>query len=187
MMKNTKYILFGCAALFILVNCYALTREFFMVPLLSLAALMVYLLFFHADTLVYLLALSIPFSIVIRSEKVNLGLSVPSEIIMVALTLLFICRIIYDLSVDRRIARHPVSIAIYVYLLWMFITCLTSEHPVVSFKFWASKIWFITSCYFMVLQLIKNDLKNAVTFFDSGKAAGILRSRLQEAHLHLTP
>ena len=166
MMKNTKYILLGCAALFILVNCYALTREFFMVPLLSLAALLVYLLFFHADTLVYLLALSIPFSIVIRNEKVNLGLSVPSEIIMVALTLLFLCRIIYDLSVDRRIARHPVSIAIYVYLLWMFITCITSQLPIVSFKFLASKIWFIVSSYFIIIQLIKNNLKNWVRVFN---------------------
>lgn len=165
-MKDTKYIVLGCAALFILINCYALTREFLFVPLLSMAVLLLYLLFFHADTLVYLLAFSIPFSIIIRDERVNLGLSIPSEIIMISLTLLFLCRIIYDLSLDRRIARHPVSIAIYVYLLWMFITSITSQLPLVSFKFLASKIWFIVSSYFVIIRLIKGELKNAVKVFN---------------------
>ena len=42
-------------------------------------------------------------------------------------------------------SRHPVSIALYVYLGWMLLTCITSEIPMVSFKFWLSKIWFTTS------------------------------------------
>jgi O-antigen ligase len=122
---------------------------------------------FRVDWLMYFMAFVTPLSVTLSDDKVQLGISLPSEFIMIALTLLFFCRILYDLNLNRKLVIHPISIAVYVYLLWMFITCLTSEHPVVSFKFWASKIWFITSCYFMVIQLIKNDLKNAVTFFDS--------------------
>ncbi|MEG2070370.1 MAG: hypothetical protein RR034_03235, partial [Bacteroidales bacterium] len=165
-MKLNRSVLLGCGALFIMANCFAIMKQFFYVPLLSGAAIILYLLVFRVDLLMYLLALATPFSIVIADDKINIGLSLPSEIIMILITLLFICRIIYDMSLERKLITHPVSIAVYVYLIWMFITCITSELPVVSFKFWASKIWFITSCYFMVIQLIKNDLKNAVTFFN---------------------
>lgn len=163
-----KIILWSCIGVFALVNFLCIwKKEFFLFPAVSFVLLVIYLMVFKVDWLMYLMAFVTPLSIVINDERVQLGISLPSEFIMIALTLLFFCRILYDLNLNRKLVLHPISIAVYVYLLWMFITCLTSEHPVVSFKFWASKIWFITSCYFMVLQLIKNDLKNAITFFDS--------------------
>lgn len=165
-MKRNKYILWGCSAAFILLNCLCIWKGIFVFPVLSLVLAMAYLLIFHIDIVMYLMAFVTPLSVIMTNEKVNLGLSLPSEAIMISLTLLFFCRILYDLKIDRKLALHPISIAIYVYLFWMFITCITSELPIVSFKFWASKIWFITSCYFMMMQLIRNNLKNAVTFFD---------------------
>ena len=163
-----KIILWSCIGVFALVNFLCIwKKEFFLFPAVSFVLLVIYLMVFRVDWLMYLMAFVTPLSIVINDERVQLGISLPSEFIMIALTLLFFCRVLYDLNLNRKLVLHPISIAVYVYLLWMFITCLTSEHPVVSFKFWASKIWFITSCYFMVLQLIKNDLKNAITFFDS--------------------
>lgn len=163
-----KIILWSCIGVFALVNFLCIwKKEFFLFPAVSFVLLVIYLMVFRVDWLMYFMAFVTPLSVTLSDDRVQLGISLPSEFIMIALTLLFFCRILYDLNLNRKLVLHPISIAVYVYLLWMFITCLTSEHPVVSFKFWASKIWFITSCYFMVLQLIKNDLKNAVTFFDS--------------------
>lgn len=85
---------------------------------------------------------------------------------MIAVTFLFLCRLLYDLSMDRKLLRHPVSIALYVYLGWRLLTCITSEIPMVSFKFWLSKIWFTTSSYWMVIQLIKDDYRNLVRYFN---------------------
>jgi O-antigen ligase len=48
----------------------------------------------------------------------------------------------------------------------MLITSITSELPIVSFKFLASKIWFITACYFCVIQLIKKDFKKIIVFIN---------------------
>jgi len=107
-----------------------------------------------------------PFSIIIENNQVNLGLSMPSEVIMIAVTILFLFRILYDIKLDRKLLIHPVSIAIYIYLIWLLITSITSEIPIVSFKFLASKIWFIVSSYFMVIQLIKKDLSNAIKFLN---------------------
>jgi len=165
-MKLNRNIVLGVSLAFILLNCIALTREIFFIPLLSGAFLLLYLLFFRVDILIYLMAFITPFSIIIKNNQINFGLSMPSELIMIALTLLFLFRILYDIKLDRKILKHPISIVIYLYLIWLLITSITSEIPIVSFKFLASKIWFIVSSYFVVIQLIKEDLNNAIKFFN---------------------
>ena len=153
-------------AIFILANTFAFAHEFIYVPILSAIGIILYLLFFKTDWLIYLMAFVTPFSMNIENEKINIGLSVPAEVIMILLTLLFFVRLLYDVRLERKIIFHPVSILIYFYLIWMFITTITSEIPLVSFKFLLSKIWFITSCYFCVIQLLKNDYKKIFTFIN---------------------
>ncbi len=164
--QKNKYVLYGCFGLFLLINLFCLWKQFFYFSAVSVVLIVLYLLVFRLDLLMYGLAFVTPLSVVISDDTIQLGLSLPSEFMMIAVTLLFLCRILYDWTLDKRLITHPVSIVVYVYLLWMFITCFTSEQPGISFKFWASKIWFVTSCYFMVIQLIKDELKNAKTFFN---------------------
>jgi len=47
----------------------------------------------------------------------------------------------------------------------MFICCFTSEIPIVSFKFLASKIWFITACYAVVVYMFKDHFKGLEIYF----------------------
>ena len=165
-MKKRSAIILGGSLLFVLINSYAIAHEFFYLPLLSAVAVVLYLMIWHVDWLMYLTALSVPFSIVLESDKIHLGISLPSEALMVSLTLLFFCRICYDLSIRRELLKHPVTIAIFVYLVWMMLCCITSEYPVVSIKFLLSKIWFIVSSYFMVIHLMEKDIRKWITFFD---------------------
>ncbi len=165
-MKHQKIILIAVLAAFVLLNTLFIAKELFIFSFISLVLLLGYLLIYRVDMVIYLMAFSTPFSIIISNENVNLGLSLPSEFLMISLTLLFLCRILYDLNVDRQYIKHPVSIAIYLYLLWLLITSVASELPLVSFKFLASKLWFITSSYFVLLQFMKHDLKKWVTFFN---------------------
>lgn len=145
--------------------CVAKER-FMVIPLVAVVAAGAYLLIFRVEWAMYLMALSTPFSITMTDAEVNVGLSLPSELLMIALTGLFFFRILYDLKIKPKLAYHPVSIAIYLYLFWIFVTSITSEIPLVSFKFLASKIWFITSCYFMVIQLMKKEVGSWVRFFN---------------------
>ena len=165
-MKKRNAIVIGASLLFVLINSYAIYNEFFYVPLFSAVAIVFYLMVWHVDWLMYLTAFSVPFSIVIESDKIHLGASLPSEALMVSLTLLFFFRICYDLSIRRELLRHPVTIAIFAYLGWMLLCCITSEYPVVSIKFLLSKIWFIVSSYFMVIHLMERDIRKWITFFD---------------------
>jgi O-antigen ligase len=163
-MKKNFYIALGGGIIFILLNSIAIAKDFIYFPILSVIAVIVYLFIFRTDLLLYFMAFITPFSIEFDDSRYNIGLSIPAEIIMVLLTLLFFIRLLYDVRLERKIVLHPISICIYCYLCWMLITSITSEIPLVSFKFLASKIWFITACYFCVIQLIKNDIKKAITF-----------------------
>ncbi len=166
-MNRKKLIVLGVSAAFILLNCFALMREFLYLPIISAGLILVYLLIFKVDFLVYLMALVTPFSIFIENDKINLSISFPGELIMISLTVLFLIRILYDLKIERQILKHPLTIAILCYLFWIFVTSITSELPLVSFKFLASKIWFIVACFFMVVQLIKKDTNRIVHYFNA--------------------
>ena len=165
-MKHKKAIVIGCSLLFILVNTVAIAQEFLYVPIFSAALVLLYLLIFRVDLAMYLMALSTPFSIILENDKIQLGISLPAEVLMISVTMLFFCRICYDLVIRKELLKHPVTIAIFAYLTWMLICCVTSEYPLVSFKFLASKIWFVTSSYFMVIYLIEKDLDNFIKYFN---------------------
>ena len=166
--KITKrqVLLLLLAMALVVANGYAIIREFPAIQLITVAVVGLYVVFFHTDWAMYLIALSTPFSIIISSKNIHLGLSLPSEALMILVTMIFLARILYDLRIDRKFLKHPISIAILVYLGWMLITCLTSVRPVISIKFFASKIWFITSCYWFFMQMVNDDLKNAVRYFN---------------------
>ena len=166
--KITKRQIIGfvIAIALVLANGFAIIRETQVVPLITVAVVGLYVLLFHADVAMYLIAFTTPLSVIISSKNIHLGLSLPSEGLMIALTMVFFARILYDLRINRAFLKHPISIAIMVYLGWMLITCLTSVRPVISLKAFASKLWFITSCYWFFMQLVEDDLKNAVRYFN---------------------
>lgn len=165
-LSRKQWVLLGICLLILLFNAVAIAKELPLVPLLTAGVILAYFLIFRVDLAMYLMALSTPFSVILTVKNVNLGLSLPSEVIMISLTLLFLARIIYDLRVEPKLVKHPISIAIFIYLGWMLITCITSELPVVSIKFWLSKIWFTTACYWMFIQFVKDDMKFAVRYFN---------------------
>lgn len=165
-LTKQQYIFLGICCFLVFLNCIAIVREMPIIPVITAGVVLAYLIIFHIDWTIFLMALCTPFSIIISSKEIHLGLSLPSEAIMIAISFVFLCRILYDLHLDKKLLFHPISIALYVYLGWMLLTCITSQLPVVSLKFWASKLWFTTSCYWVILQFIKDDMKNAVRYFN---------------------
>lgn len=169
-MSKRKKIILGIAigillALFLGV-CIVNLSLLLPLPLTAGALLLCYLLAYRIDYFMYLLAAIVPFSIVINDPDFNVGISLPSEFMMIAVTLLFIARLIFDLKASPEILKHPLTIAIFVYLGWMLITSLTSEIPLVSFKFLAAKIWFIVSSFFIVIYLMKRDMRHWIRLFN---------------------
>ncbi|MDQ3193189.1 MAG: O-antigen ligase family protein [Bacteroidota bacterium] len=105
-----------------------------------------------------------PLSVNLANKDFNVGLSLPSEPLMFGALLLFTFKLLYNKNFDDKIVKHPVTIAIIFSLFWTFITSITSEMPMVSFKFLISRLWFIIPFYFVGTQMFRN-YKNIDRFY----------------------
>jgi len=120
--------------------------------------------FFKLDKLMWFIVFSTPLSINIEELEIGgIGMYLPTEPLMFGVMLLFFIKLIYDKSYDVRIIKHPVTIAIIVNIVWITITSLTSEMPIVSLKFLLARLWFVVCFYFIGIQLLK--IKNNYRIF----------------------
>jgi len=99
--------------------------------------------------------LLIPFSIEIYLPG-GLGTDLPSEPIMWLLTMVTFFVFIWNAKIiPQRIFTNSVSLIILLQLLWIFITSINSSFPIVSFKFFLAKLWYIIPFFFLPLLIIK--------------------------------
>ncbi len=150
--KNTKLIL-GLSILFILINAICTYFEFYYLNLLPIGILLILLAIFSLDKLILLVVFLTPLSINLQKIEGGLGLSLPAEPIIFGILLIFIFKQLHEFSIDRKLLKHPVTIAIIINLIWIALTCITSEMPFVSFKFLIARIWFVVAFYFVCTQL----------------------------------
>jgi O-antigen ligase len=110
---------------------------------------------FSFDKIIYLAVLFVPLSVPLSDIMPGFGFDMylPTEPLLFGLLIVFILKLISERGFDRQILTHPVSLAIYINLLWIFLTALTSTMPVVSFKFFLSRVWFVAALYFLVVKL----------------------------------
>ena len=96
-----------------------------------------------------------PLAINFNDMDVRLGLSLPTEPILIAIMFLFLLKQFYNPTYDIKIIRHPVTLAIIFNLVWIALTSITSEMPIVSLKFLVSRLWFVTVFYFLFVFIFK--------------------------------
>ncbi len=162
--QNKKWV-YIIAGLYILLNAIFLYLESFYMMLLPFALFLVYLAFFSLDKLVLIIVFLVPLSIPLKEflSSSDFNMSLPSEPLLFGVFLLFIMNLFLNNKIDKKIYRHPVSIAIYIYLIWMFITSMTSSMPIVSFKYLLARLWFLAAFYFITAQIMRKH-KNIKTF-----------------------
>jgi putative inorganic carbon (HCO3(-)) transporter len=147
------------SALFILLNAYFLVKRHSMIiNALPFALGIVLLAIFAFDKLLYLVVfftpLSLPLSELVSGLSFNMFL--PTEPLLFGILLIFILKFSLTGSFDRDIMRHPVTLAIGFSLFWILVTSLTSSMPIVSFKFFLSRIWFIVGFYLITAKLFES-------------------------------
>lgn len=147
------------AGLFILLNAAAIYLENFFVSALPLILLIVVLAFLALDKLLLGIVFLVPLSVPLKEFIPNLeiGMNLPTEPILFGILLVFIFKIIQERNFDHRILYHPVSLAIYFNVAWMFVTTISSTMPVVSIKFLIARIWFLVAFYFLATQLFREE------------------------------
>lgn len=147
------------AIAYIALNTVFIALEFFYLALIPTALLFFLIAFTRIDVLLYIIVffapLSIPLSEIMEGLPVDLYL--PTEPLLAALLLVFAIKYLSGERMDLKILRHPVSIAIYFNLAWMAVTVITSSDPLVSLKFFISRMWFIVGFYILAIQVFRRE------------------------------
>ena len=131
-----------------------LTQEFYLLPLIPLIAFILIAALVSLDRLVYFILFFTPFSITVEFNEFA-ALTLPTEPLLFGVMLVFFLKLLFEGGFDPKITKHPVTIAIIIYLLWMCLTSLTSSMPTVSIKYTIARLWFVVAFYFVATQIFK--------------------------------
>jgi O-antigen ligase len=141
-----------------------IAKEWWELLLLPVGMLVVWLTLYRLDWAMWFIVAATPLSVNLTDLTGGSGLSLPTEPMLVLITGLVIIKMVFFGEFDRRLLQHPISIAIYVYLVWMLLTVITSQLPLISLKQWVTRIWFIVPYYFFLGHLFLRNPKNAIRF-----------------------
>ncbi len=132
-----------------------MVHEKFYILAVPLVLLLLLLYIFSLDKVILLITFLTPLAINYKDFEFGIGISLPTEPLMLGVLFIFIFRIFYDGGYNKKVLNHPVSIAIIIYLIWIFLTIFTSVLPLVSIKFFIAKLWFVIPFYFICVLLFK--------------------------------
>lgn len=161
--KRTLWWVYGISFAYLILNAFCIANEFFWLNLLPPFLLMVYMGITRLDKLILFSVFLVPLSVNLASTEINLGLSLPVEPLLGGILLLYVIRLLYNIRINWELMKHPVTIAIVINLIWIFVTSMTSQLPVVSFKYLLARLWFIVPFYFIAFHMFK-DFKNVRRF-----------------------
>jgi O-antigen ligase len=148
-------IVYLITAIFVLLNTYLVYKEIYFGILIPIACIMLILYIFSLEKILLLAVFATPLAIDIGDYDLGVSISVPSEPLLIGVLFFFILKILLEGGIERRIVMHPVTIAVIFNLGWLLITSITSDIPVVSFKFLLSRLWFIIPIYFGGLMMFR--------------------------------
>ena len=141
---------------FILLNLWFIVRKDMMIlNALPIILGILLIVIYSFDKIVYFIAFFAPLSIPLHEILPGFGFDMylPTEPLLFGLLIVFVLKTLHERGFDKRILTHPVSLAIFVNIFWILLTCLTSTMPVVSFKFLLARIWFVVGLYLLTAKI----------------------------------
>jgi len=151
--QKTIFAVYGvCIVLFSTMALYANNYVLAAVPVGILGAIAVIK---DYRILYYAFWVALPFSVEVYLG--SFGTDLPTEPIMLMLTAIATLVFINKLgSVSLRHLYHPISILIILHLVWILFTSMFSQSPVVSYKFFLAKIWYVIPFFFFSFHMVKD-------------------------------
>ncbi|MCF8379807.1 MAG: O-antigen ligase family protein [Bacteroidales bacterium] len=153
-----NYLVLLVGLVFVILNTLLIYFEVYYLPVLPILIAVIWLFFTSLEKGLFLIVFFVPFSIPL--SKVIPGLPIdmflPTEPLLAGVMILYFLKYLNGERIDIKILRHPLSLAIYFNLAWLFITSITSTMPLVSAKFLLARVWFIIAFYLLAAQIFKN-------------------------------
>ena len=154
--KSNRWVLAVCG-LFMAANLYLMADRTYWLNLLPVVLILSWALLAAVDHVLLFLAFATPLSINLEELDIGgIGIALPTEPLMVGLTVLFFFKLALERDVvDKAVWKHPITWIILAQLVWAAFCILPSSMPVVSLKYLAARLWFITTMFFMALRLFR--------------------------------
>ena len=153
--KRKILVVYLVTAIFVLLNTYLICKEIYFGLLIPVVGIMALLYIFSLDKILLLAVFVTPLAIDIGDYDLGASISVPSEPLLIGILFFMVLKVLLEGGIERRIMRHPISIAILFNLAWMLLTAITSDLPLVSFKYLLARLWFIVPIYLGGLMLFR--------------------------------
>ncbi len=125
--------------------------------------LAIYFAIFQTEKLFIAVAFLTPLSINIEEFNSSFGLFIPSEPLLFGLMLWLSALQLHRPFMPKNLWKEPILFSVGVFLVWIFISSITSSHPLVSFKFLLAKLWFIVPVLFYGIYFFQQE-KNRIAF-----------------------
>jgi putative inorganic carbon (hco3(-)) transporter len=148
-------IVYLATTLFVLLNTWLVYKEIYIGILIPIAVILLLMYIFSLENILLLAVFVTPLAINLGDYDFGVTISFPSEPLLIGILFFLVLKILLEGGSERRILRHPVTIAILFNLSWILITAISSDMPVVSFKYFLSRLWFIVPVYFGGLMLFQ--------------------------------
>ncbi len=162
--KSPLYAIIPGALAFGILAAWAALRGFeylFLLPVL--VGILLYATL-YTEKFALLIGAVAPLSININDIGGGLGLALPTEPFIILLFGLLTFRFLQKGILDIALLKHPLTLAIISYLAWLWISCIFSSMPMVSFKFVMARTWYVVVFYF-AFAVIFRDFSRIHFFF----------------------
>jgi O-antigen ligase len=159
--KNSFFLLTGLA--YLVLSLYFIWQDQAYLSLFPIGFMAIYFAIYYSEWAFLSIAFLTPLSINIEDWTDSFGLFVPTEPLLFGFMLLFIMLQLRKPIIQPEIWKNPIIWAVGFYLFWIFITSITSTHPIASFKFLVARLWFIIPILIFGTAIF-SDFKNVKRF-----------------------
>jgi len=162
--NNLLVCLFSGFFLFLLT--YFLSEEKYFIFVIPIVLSIIVISTFGLKYLFYIIVALTPLSISLSDlgfTFLYIEMAFPTEPLLFGCMILTLFTISYHTDLFKSILQHRITFFLFIYLSWMFITCITSSIPLVSFKLWLSRCWYIVPVFFMGSLLFQK--KHRISYF----------------------
>ncbi len=161
-MKNS--VIYGIVGLFLsLLFAYFIWQDLAYLSLFPAGLLAIYFAIFQTEKLFIAIAFLTPLSINIEEFNSSFGLFIPSEPLLFGLMIWLSAIQLHRPFMPKNLWREPILFSVGIFLIWIFISSITSSHPIVSLKFLLAKLWFIVPVLFFGIHFFQKE-RNRISF-----------------------
>lgn len=130
----------------------------FISPAILLLELFVPVVIRKPEILYWLLLAALPVSAELEVTA-HLSLDFPDEPLMILLSGIIILMLLYDPGwFPKNLVLHPLGLLLLLHLGWIAVTCLYAQYPVIAWKYFLAKTWYILPFVFLLQKIIAGRL-----------------------------